>query len=59
MNIHVDSPQKCFFVSGTAPTVAEYVNGLINNRWKILSLNINPHPTGGPLTAIILAEAAR
>lgn len=59
MNIQVDSRQKCFFVSGTSSAVAEYVNSLIENRWKIVSLNINPIPTGGPLTAIILVEEAR
>lgn len=43
--------QKCFFINGTVAEISEYVNTLISNNWKIVSINITANSS-----AIILAE---
>ena len=45
--------QKCFYVYGPAQNVSEYANKLIENGWKIISLNLTPDSS-----AVILAEVA-
>jgi hypothetical protein len=45
--------QKCFYVPGPAYNISAVANELIENGWKIVSLNITPDGS-----AVILAEVA-
>ena len=45
--------QKCFYTTGTGWNISEYTNKLIENGWKIISLNITPDSS-----AVILVEVA-
>lgn len=46
--------QKCFHATGNAADISSYINSVIQNRWKIVS--INTVFNGCELAAIILAE---
>jgi hypothetical protein len=47
--------QKCFWVSGTVVEISDYVNDLISNGWKIVSVNtVSSGPSS--MTAIVVGE---